>query len=177
MSSLISKSNSILIYRQQELGELTLKALENKCRSLESLSLQHCPKVETAPLSNCLAALSPLTHLDLSGNNNLETKVLEMVEKVHASQLESLVLNGLDLLDLNSISLFTNKSALPRLKVIDVSWNRGVTDNVLLPLLSNLGKLECVVVFGCPLLSRALLERHWRNESGKRIVIAGNEFD
>ena len=100
-----------------------------------------------------------------------------MVEKVHASQLESLVLNGLDLLDLDSISLFTNKSALPRLKVVDVSWNRGVTDNVLLPLLSNLGKLERVVVFGCPLLSRALLERQWRNESGKRIIIAGNEFD
>lgn len=153
---------------------MTLKALESSCQSLQSLSLQHCPKIETAPLSDCLAALSPLTALDLTGNNNLENHVLEIVEKIHSSQLESLTLNGVDLLD--SFSLFVNAS-LPRLKMVDVSWNRGITDEVLLPLLTKAGKLERVRVFGCSLLSRALLERHWRNENGKRIVILGNEFD
>jgi hypothetical protein len=38
-------------------------------------------------------------------------------------------------------------------------------------------KLHVVKVFGCNQLSEMTLNKEWRNEDGKRIIIQGNEFD
>ena len=109
----------------------------------------------------------------MTGNNSLKNPVLECIAKYHASQLSFLGLNSLDLLD-----DFSPLSQLSKLGELDISWIRGIHDELLLDFFTNTAKrLERIWVFGCVLLSREFLERHWKNGNGKRIVILGNEFD
>lgn len=98
---------------------------------------------------------------------------MECIAKNHASQLSYLGINSLDLLD-----DFSFLSRLVKLRELDISWIRGIHDELLLDFFTNTAKqLEKIWIFGCTLLSRAFLERHWKNEKGRRIVILGNEFD
>ena len=143
------------------------------CQNLQSLSIQHCPRFESETLVSVLSILQPLTHLDLTGNNSLKNEVLDCIAKYHGSQLSFLGLNSLDLLD-----DFSPLSKLTKLREFDISWIRGVHDELLLDFFTKTAPLlEKIWVFGCTLLSREFLERHWKNGNEKRIVILGNEFD
>lgn len=66
---------------------------------------------------------------------------------------------------------------IPNLLQIDLGWIRGVDDLIVEKLLEKSKRIEKIALYGCSLVSRTLLNTNWTNETGKRIIITGNEFD
>jgi hypothetical protein len=157
------------------LGIETLLAIKTFCKSLETLSLQHCPLVESEQLADMLQELQPLSSLDISGNNHLEDIVLEVVSKQHGKQLSNLVINGLDEISIKGLEHCSEM--IIYLSTIDFSWIRAVDDTFFHCYMSKSKRLQSVRMFGCNQISKYLLDQVYLNKDGKRIVLYGNEYD
>jgi hypothetical protein len=157
------------------LGIETLSAIKTFCKSLETLSLRHCPLVESEQMAEMLQELPPLSSLDISGNNHLEDIVLEVISKHHGKQLSNLVINGLDEITIKGLEHCSEM--IMHLSTVDFSWIRAVDDTFFHSFVSKSKRLQSVRMFGCNQVSKYLLEQVYLNKDGKRIVLYGNEYD
>lgn len=157
------------------LGIETPSAIKNFCKNLESLSLRHCPLVESDQLAGTLECLNPLSSLDISGNSHLEDVVLEMISRHHGKQLSNLSINGLDEISIKGLEHCSEM--IVYLSTIDLSWIRAVDDTFFHSFMSKSKRLRSVRMFGCNQVSKYLLDQAYFNSEGKRIVVYGNEYD
>lgn len=161
--------------KHQKLTNISLATIKQFCTKLDSLCLEHCPNLDSEAMSAMLTSLPPLTRLELGGNRLLEDDVLESIYEHHAKRLTTLGINGLDLFSANS--LFRSSAKLIHLVDLDVSWIRSIDDAFMSSLIANNLNLLLVKTFGCNQLSITTLNKIWLNKDGRRIRLAGNEFD
>ncbi|KAI8909077.1 hypothetical protein EDD86DRAFT_226770 [Gorgonomyces haynaldii] len=155
-----------------DFDDTVVQKIGQTCTRLGALSLDQCHHLTTEPVAQMLSDLKhPLYELTLNRNNNLENPVLEKAIE-HHKQLQILGLNGLDLLGFDSLSRLKE---LEQLQVLDLSWVRSLSDEILQSLLH--GDMRQVSVFGCQLLTPDLLNGRYKNTDEKWIRISGNEFD
>ena len=157
---------------------LTDKCLEQisiSCKSLSKLSIASSFGLSNAGLNFFFNTLkSSLTYVSLQRIPYTEDSTLISLLENQAKTLVHVDLNGSSKLTSDSLSKLSNSIEL---KYIDLSWIRGVDDDILKAVLTGCTKLNRIKIYGCNRLTDDLLSVSWTNELSEIIQIYGNEFD
>jgi F-box and leucine-rich repeat protein 2/20 len=138
----------------QNINNATLRIIANHCPQLEVLNIDWCGAVDTKGLTKILQSCSRLTDLRASEVSGLDDKNF-MLELFERNTLERLILQHCDSLDDEGLrimvegmepekDILSERSIVPprRLRHLDVSRCRSLTDNGIKALAHNVPYLE-----------------------------------
>ena len=173
----ISKSLEYLsLNGQSQLMDDVLISVADKFCVLNCLSLNECHLLSAQGLLGFFGKMKNhiLQYLSVLRNTELNDNFLIGIYQKQ-TRLEVLNINGL--ISVCKNSLIKLSSCLTKLEDLDISWIRGVDDDVLMSLIQNCPKLKRLSVYGCNRISKNTLSKSWNNSSGDHIILSGNEFD
>ncbi|KAJ2008743.1 UV-damaged DNA-binding protein rad7 [Coemansia thaxteri] len=131
-------------------------AVAPHCTALHELALAECNAVSPPAMAALFAAQGAglLTRLDLGRCYMLTDAVVRAAVRHSGATLRSLTLNSVDDNLTRDGLLALSEARCPALEHLDLSWVRCTSDAVLEALLPACRRLERVVVYGCPDVTR-----------------------
>ena len=154
------------------IGDTSLQCIAAKCANLRILRLQNCDTITDLGVQALAAGVcKQLTHLDFTRCKSLSDDALEPLI-TNCRALSHLSLNAASSVEFDAETgesthgitdrslVALRKHAATRLRELDLSWCRGVTDDGLGHLVDHAYELEALSLRGCAQITEMFLNGH-----------------